>query len=187
MELENKLINWLKKITNNKEALSIAEQSEERIIRTYKELLSGYDSDPSKILKITKHLNEDYKGLVIEKDINFYSICGHHFIPFFGKMDIVYEPGEIIVGIGKLKRLADVYARRLQIQEDLVKQVAEELMSSGKAKGVYVFSRAKHLCVCGRGPNDDNAETIATYSCGSLEGIEQENRILNLFKHNKNL
>jgi len=182
MKLEDKvkLKNWLKKVTNNEEALKIIENSEDRIIRAYKELLSGYEKCPSKILKVTKEV-DNYEGLVIQKDINFYSICGHHFLPFYGKISLAYEPGGIIIGIGKLKRLCDVYSRRLQIQEDLVKEIGEELINSGKAKGSYVLSKAIHHCMCSRGPNDDTAETITTYSFGSLKGIEQERRILNLF------
>ncbi len=174
------LKDWLEKVTKNKEALKVIENSEDRIVRAYKELLSGYEKDPSKILNVTKEVN-GYGGLVIQKDINFYSICGHHFLPFYGKISLAYEPGKIIVGIGKLKRLTDTFSRRFQIQEDLVKNIAEELMNSGKAKGSYVYSEATHNCVCSRGPNDDTTKTIAIYSCGSLKGLEKKTMISNLF------
>lgn len=175
-----KLTEWLKNITEDSRAIALINESEERIIRAYKELLSGYKQDPSKILKATKEVNGEHEGLIIQKDINFYSICSHHFLPFIGKIHLAYEPGEIIIGLGKLKRLVDVYTRRFQIQEDLVKEIAKELISSGKVKGAYVFSKAKHLCICGRGPSDDTTQTITSYAYGSLKGVNQEKRILSL-------
>ena len=112
---------------------------------------------------------EAHHGLVSIKNVNFYSLCGHHFLPFFGKVDIVYEPGEKIIGLGKFPRLVQIYAKRFQIQEDLVKDIAEEIMRSGKAKGVYVTSTARHMCMCSRGPSDDTVETATSYGLGSLE------------------
>lgn len=176
-----KLINWLKKVINDKEGLNSIRESEDRIIRAYKELLSGYEANPSKILNVTKRV-KDYKGIVVQTNINFYSICPHHFIPFFGKISIAYEPGEIIIGLGKLKRLTDAYSRRLIIQEDIVKNIAEELMDSGKAKGVFVMSKARHLCICSRGPNDDTTETVTTYALGTLIDVNKQRKVLLLFK-----
>lgn len=183
MENKTKFTDWLKNVTEDSRAISVIEKSEDRIVRAYKELLSGYETDPSKILKVTREVQGKHEGLVVQKKINFYSICGHHFLPFIGEIHLAYEPGEIIIGLGKLKRIVDVYARRFQIQEDLVKEIAEELISSGGAGGAYVFSKAKHMCICGRGPSDDTTETITTYSCGSLKGTDQESRVLSLINN----
>ena len=182
---EQHLSHWLKKIIDDPEAVEMVENSEERIVRAYKEMLSGYDVDPSKILSITKRI-KDYDGLVVQRDINYYSICGHHFVPFFGTVSIAYEPGEIIIGLGKLKRLVDVYARRLQIQEDIAKDIAQELMDSGRAKGVFVLCKGTHLCVCARGPKDDTTETITTYACGSLKDAEKQRIIIALINNDIN-
>jgi GTP cyclohydrolase I len=102
------------------------------------------------------------------KDISFHSLCAHHFLPFFGHVDIRYVPGDRILGLGKLPRLVDAYARRFQIQEDLVRDVAHEMMASGHARGVAVRSRAQHLCMCSRGPSNPSAITHTEFSLGSL-------------------
>lgn len=112
---------------------------------------------------------EDYAGLVLVEKINFYSFCEHHFAPFFGTASVTYEPGNVITGLGKIVRLVrDVHARRLQIQELMTKNIAEDVQRVLGAKGALVVTRAKHLCICSRGPKDDTVETISTYGCGTL-------------------
>jgi GTP cyclohydrolase I len=124
---------------------------------------------PPTILKATRMLLPDERpGLVEVTDIAFHSICAHHFLPFFGHVDLCYEPGDRILGLGKLPRLVDAFARRFQIQEDLVREVAHEMMESGHARGVRVRSRAQHLCMCSRGPANHSASTKTEYSLGSL-------------------
>ncbi len=141
----------------------------QRSARAFAELLSGYEVEPGTILKPTRMLEPGERpGLVEVKDIAFHSICAHHFLPFFGQVDLCYEPGDRILGLGKLPRLVDAYARRFQIQEDLVRDVAREMMESGRARGVRVRSRAQHLCMCGRGPSSANAITHAEFALGSL-------------------
>lgn len=120
-------------------------EAEPRIRKAYQELLSGYSIDPSTLLKTTREIGkkEKFTGSVTVRDINYFSICAHHFLPFYGKVDITYEPGEIIIGLGKFPRLVQAYSRRFQIQEDMVKEIAEEIMTSGKARGVYVKSTGR--------------------------------------------
>ena len=173
------LSDWIEKVIRSPEAVAAIRGTEEKIVRAYQELLSGYENDPSQILNVIREVDGD-AGLVIQQDINFYSMCYHHFLPFFGKVDLVYEPGKLITGLGKLRRLVDVYAKRFQIQEELGKQIAEELMSSGKAKGSFVRCTATHLCVCARGANDDTTRTVTTYACGSLAEPEQQRQIFTL-------
>ncbi|MGV8151266.1 MAG: GTP cyclohydrolase I [Candidatus Woesearchaeota archaeon] len=163
-----KLSQWINQVTSNNDAILTIEKSEDRIKRAYTELLSGYNQNPSNILNNVVHV-ENYNGVVIENGIRFTSICGHHFLPFFGSIDIIYEPGRIITGLGKLPRLVQAYARRLQIQELLVKEIAEEIMKTIGAKGVFVRARATHLCMHSRGPSDRNVETVCVYSIGTLK------------------
>jgi len=169
-----KLVEWLAKaVTDDARALRwfAEEGSDDRIARAFKELLAGYDVDPGSLLKTTRMLEPGEKpGFVEVKDIGFHSICAHHFLPFFGEVDLAYEPGDRILGLGKLPRLVDAYARRFQIQEDLVREVAHEMMTSGHARGVRVRSRARHLCMCSRGPSTENALTHTEFALGSLAG-----------------
>jgi GTP cyclohydrolase I len=167
-----KLVEWLaKSVTDDPRALRwfAEEGSDDRIARAFKELLDGYTIEPHTILKTTRMLEPGERpGLVEVKDIAFHSICAHHFLPFFGHLDLRYEPGDRILGLGKLPRLVDAYARRFQIQEDLVREVAHEMMSSGGARGVRVSSRAQHLCMCSRGPANASAITHTEYALGTL-------------------
>ncbi len=168
-----KLVDWLKdNVTDKADAVAWFDSAdaEDRIIRCYKELLAGYEVDPATILKTTRMLRPDEKtGKVVVEDIAFFSICAHHFLPFFGHASITYVPGDRILGLGKLSRLVDAYARRFQIQEDLVRDIAKEMMASGHARGVKVTARAQHLCMMSRGPGDPSATTYTEFALGSLE------------------
>ena len=164
---------WLSaNVTNDSRALEWFDEAEAepRIRKAYQEILSGYKIDPSTLLKTTREIGKDEKftGTVTVRDINYFSMCAHHFLPFFGKVDIQYEPGGIIIGVGKFPRLVQAYSRRFQIQEDMVKQIAEEIMTSGKAKGVRVKSTGRHMCMCSRGPSDHTAETDTEFAMGTL-------------------
>lgn len=143
-------------------------QSEHRIRKSFNELFSGYSISAEDVLNDVIHV-EDFNGIVEMRKIQFYSMCEHHFAPFFGSIDIFYQPNEIITGLGKLVRLAkDVHGRRLQIQELMTRDICQDIMRVLEAKGSFVRSTARHLCVCSRGPKDDLAETICTYGEGSL-------------------
>ena len=167
-----KLVEWLaKSVTDDPRALRwfAEEGADERIARAFKELLAGYEIEPGTVLKTTRMLGAGERpGMVEVKDISFHSLCAHHFLPFMGTVDVCYEPGDRILGLGKLPRLVDCFARRFQIQEDLVRHVAEEMMASGHARGVRVRSRAQHLCMCSRGPSNTSAITHTEFSLGSL-------------------
>ena len=150
-------------------------QNEHRITGAFNQLFSGY------ALKAENVLNEvvkvkDYNGLVEVKDISFYSYCEHHFAPFFGTASVIYKPNNIITGLGKIIRLVrDVHARRLQIQELMTRDIAEDIIRVLDAKGAFVTTTAKHLCICSRGPSDDNSETTVTYGCGVLKNWDGSN------------
>lgn len=167
---------WLEEnVTEDKRALSWYEEPEceERIVRAYKELLSGYEIDTSKILKTTVEIEGEHCGLVRIHDINYYSICAHHFLPFFGKVHIDYVPGDRILGLGKFPRLVQAYSRRFQIQEYLVKDIAEEIMVSGGARAVRVSSSGRHMCMCSRGPSDQTVITDTSYVSGDQDLLDR--------------
>jgi GTP cyclohydrolase I len=142
-------------------------ECEPRIRRAYRDLLSGYEVDPASVLKTTRTLTEDEpRGVVTVSDITFFSICAHHFLPFFGHASLAYLPGKRILGLGKLPRLVDALARRFMIQEDLTAQLAETLLTAGEARGVRVVTEARHLCMCGRGPAQPGASTRVEVALG---------------------
>ena len=144
--------------------------SKPRIRRAFAELFSGYGKKAEDVLNETVKV-ESYAGVVVMRNIHFYTFCEHHFLPFFGAADVAYQPRHVITGLGKLVRLvSDVHARRLQIQEVMTKDIAEDIMRVLDARGACVTTRAKHLCVCSRGPSDDGAWTEVTYGLGTLAG-----------------
>ncbi|MBI1307063.1 MAG: GTP cyclohydrolase I FolE [Bacteroidetes bacterium] len=143
-------------------------KSSERITRAYAELFSGYQKNAQEVLNDVVHV-KNYQGTIKMEKIHFYSMCEHHFLPFLGTCSIEYQPNEIITGLGKLVRLVkDVHGPRLQIQEIMTKDICDDIMNILKAKGCRVVTRATHLCVCSRGPQDDLSETVCVYSAGSL-------------------
>ena len=154
---------------SNDEVRKKLHQSEHRIRKSYDQLFSGYGIKAEDILNDVVQV-ENYTGIIEVKKINFYTFCEHHFAPFFGTANVYYQPDKIITGLGKIVRLVkDVHARRLQIQEIMTKDIAEDMMRVLKCKGVFVETTAKHLCICSRGPSDDTSETTVTFGIGSLE------------------
>jgi GTP cyclohydrolase I len=167
------MADWIQKITGDKAPLKDLREWEHRIVAAYSELLDGYKADIPAILNDIARVRE-HPGLVLEQGINFTSICYHHFLPFFGTIDVAYEPGEVITGLGRIVELVQALAHRLQIQEFLVRDIAETIKDRVGAKGVFVRSRAVHLCVHSRGPSDPTMETVCTYAAGSLQAIERQ-------------
>lgn len=167
---------WLaENVTTDKRALDwfASDECEDRIVRAYREMLSGYELDPSRILKTTVTLDAPHDGIVNVHGINFYSICAHHFLPFFGTIDVAYVPGDRILGLGKFPRLVQAYSRRFQIQEFLVRDIANEVLTSGGARAVWVKSSGRHMCMCSRGPSDPSAITDTTYWVGDAAVLRQ--------------
>ncbi len=145
----------------------------ERIANMYKEIFGGYDSDS----ELTVQFSED-SDVVIARDIQFYSMCEHHMLPFFGKIHIAYSPNGKVFGISKLVRLVEKYSKRLQIQERLTKNIADELYSQG-VKGVVVFADAEHLCMKMRGVRN-NAMLSSSAFRGIYENKEEQKSIMTL-------
>lgn len=122
-----------------------------RVVRSYDEYFSGYDTDAVKVLSRTFKDVEGYDEMIVLRDINFDSHCEHHMVPFSGKVHVAYIPSNRVLGISKLARLVDVYSKRLQVQEKLTAQIAHTLQDVLRPKGVAVVVEATHMCMTTRG------------------------------------
>ena len=148
----------------------------ERIASAYKEIFSGYDSNS----ELSVQFSEDSESVVI-RDIQFYSMCEHHMLPFFGKIQLAYSPNGRVFGISKLVRLVEKYSKRLQIQERMTKNIADELFSNG-VKGVAVIAQAEHLCMKMRGVRNNANVTTAAFR-GIFEKKEEKESIIQIIKN----
>jgi GTP cyclohydrolase IA len=138
----------------------------ERIARAYREYFSGYDEDPAAVLQRTFEAVDGYDEIVVLKDIRFESHCEHHLAPFIGKVHIAYLPDNRVVGISKLARLVDVYAKRLQIQEKMTSQIANTLDEILQPKGVAVVIEAAHQCMTTRGVHKPGVTMVTSRMLG---------------------
>jgi GTP cyclohydrolase I len=138
-----------------------------RISSMCKEIFAGIDKDASEHLNIT--FQAEGNEMVMEKDIAFYSVCEHHLVPFIGKAHIAYIPDGKVVGLSKLARTVETYARRPQIQERLTAQIADEIMRCMNSKGVMVMPEAEHLCMSMRGVNKPGTKTVSYVCRGEFE------------------
>jgi GTP cyclohydrolase I len=136
-----------------------------RVARSLRFLTSGYHQDLDKILN-GAFFPVAYDEMVIVKDIEIFSICEHHLLPFFGKCHVAYIPNQKVIGLSKIPRVVDVFAKRLQIQERLTTQIAEALMERIKPQGVGVIIEAKHLCMIMRGVEKQNSVAITSHMTG---------------------
>ena len=148
----------------------------ERIASAYKEIFGGYDSNS----ELSVQFSEDSESVVI-RDIQFYSMCEHHMLPFFGKIQLAYSPNGRVFGISKLVRLVEKYSKRLQIQERMTKNIADELFSNG-VKGVAVIAQAEHLCMKMRGVRNNANVTTAAFR-GIFEKKEEKESIIQIIKN----
>ncbi|MFB5609423.1 MAG: GTP cyclohydrolase I FolE [Nitrosarchaeum sp.] len=147
----------------------------ERIANMYQEIFNGYDSDS----ELSVQFSED-SDVVVARNIQFYSMCEHHMLPFFGKIHIAYSPNGRVFGISKLVRLVEKYSKRLQIQERLTKNIADELFAQG-IKGVVVLADAEHLCMKMRGVRNDATLTTSAYR-GIYESKEEKESIMTMIR-----
>lgn len=151
----------------------------ERAAKAMQFLTSGYEMDAAAILKGAM-FKEDYDDMVIVKNIELYSLCEHHMLPFFGKAHIAYIPNGHIVGLSKLPRIVDVFARRLQVQERLTHDILECINSTLSPKGVAVVIEASHMCMMMRGVQKQNSTTTTSGFRGQFEKQETRNEFLKL-------
>ena len=144
----------------------------ERVKRLYKEITSGYNEDPNEIINGAIY-EIDYDEMVIIKDIEYYSLCEHHLLPFFGKAQIAYIPKKKVIGLSKIPRIVEVYARRLQVQERMTVQIANFLNETLKPKGVAVVVNGYHLCMAMRGIRKSDANMLTSSMLGAFRNDER--------------
>ena len=142
-------------------------ETPERIARMCGELYGGMEEDAA--VHLSKTFSVDSSEMVIEKDITFYSTCEHHILPFYGKVHIAYIPDGKVVGLSKLARTVEVFARRLQLQEQLTGQIADALMESMQPKGALVMIEAEHMCMTMRGIKKPGSRTVTLAKRGVFE------------------
>ena len=156
-------------------------ETPDRIARMYEELAGGYTDDAAKHLK--KRFHVDNNDMVMEKDIHFYSFCEHHMLPFYGTAAIAYIPDGEVVGLSKMARTVEVFAKRFQLQERLTAQIADAFMEELKPKGVMVLIQAEHMCMTMRGIKKPGSKTITTVAKGLYkEDREERKEILSLMR-----
>ncbi len=151
----------------------------DRVARMCEEIFGGYGKTPDEHLSCV--FGSDAGGMVVERNIRFYSVCEHHLLPFFGSVTIAYVPDGEVVGLSKLARTVEVYARRLQIQENMTEQIAGAVFDILKPKGVMVIAEAEHMCMSMRGVKQGGSKTLTYAVRGCFDGDEGlQNRVFNL-------
>lgn len=152
-----------------------------RVARMYEEIFSGMGGSPAEYLSKTFHAENN--EMVVEKDIVFYSICEHHIMPFYGKAHVAYIPDGKVVGISKLARTVEIYARRPQIQEQMTAQIADAIMEHLKPQGVMVMIEAEHMCMTMRGVKKPGSQTVTVVTRGAFcESEKLQNTFFRLVK-----
>src|SRR5574341_2670940 len=148
-------------------------------------LTQGYRSDPAKVINDAL-FTEDYEEMIVQKDIDFFSLCEHHLLPFFGKAHVGYIPRHKIIGLSKLARLVDVFARRLQVQERLTSQIANIIMEKLDPLGVAVVIEAEHLCMRMRGVEKQNSLIITSTLLGVFRSRQEtRSEFMNLIRRSE--
>lgn len=157
------------------------QQTPERVAKSMQFLLQGYEQDPEEILR-SAMFKEDYRQMVIVKDIEIYSMCEHHMLPFIGKAHIGYIPNGYITGLSKIARIVDAYARRLQVQERLTTQIKDCIQNTLNPLGVAVVIEAQHLCMQMRGVQKQNSTTTTSDFTGAFERVATREEFIRLIR-----
>ena len=154
----------------------------ERVAKAMQYLTHGYDFDPTKIMK-SAMFTEDHNQMVIVKDIEVYSLCEHHMLPFFGKAHVAYIPNGKIVGLSKIPRVVDAFARRLQVQERLTDEIKDCIHNALNPQGVAVVIEAQHMCMQMRGIQKQNSVTTTSSFTGAFEKDSTRKEFISLIKN----
>ena len=170
-----KLLDWMGEDTSREGLL----ETPKRVVKAFKEYFKGYNEDPKQILEKTFGDVEGYDDMVIQKNISVQSHCEHHMAPIIGVAHVAYIPKDRVVGLSKLARVVEVFSKRLQTQERLTMQIANNLMEALDAKGVAVSIDATHQCMTMRGIKKEQATTVTNYYLGKFkEDLSFQNRYL---------
>lgn len=162
----------------NREGLK---ETPQRIARMYEEIFAGMEQEPEEVLSKVFHTKSS--EMVIEKDITFYSMCEHHFMPFYGKAHVAYIPDGKVVGLSKLARTVEIYAKRPQLQEQMTEQICDAIMKYLQPKGVVVMLEAEHMCMTMRGVKKPGSATVTYATRGEFaENPVLVDRFMNLVK-----
>ncbi len=155
----------------------------ERVAKAMLDLTRGYHRDQLAVLNSAR-FKEDYQHMVIVKDINFYSLCEHHLLPFYGKAHVAYIPNGYITGLSKIARVVDIYSHRLQVQERMTLQIKECIQQALQPLGVMVVVEARHMCMQMRGVEKDNSITTTSDFSGAFNQQKTREEFLELIAHN---
>ena len=154
----------------------------ERVAKAMLTLTQGYEIDPHEVL-MSARFKEDYRQMVIVKDINFYSLCEHHILPFYGKVHVAYIPNEYITGLSKIARVVDIFSHRLQVQERMTTQIKECIQQTLNPMGVMVVVEAKHMCMQMRGVEKQNSITTTSDFTGIFNQAKTRAEFMDLLRH----
>ena len=180
-----KLVEELLPLLGEDSARQGLQRTPKRVAASLRYLTQGYRQDASHILN-GAIFDEPYSEMVVVKDIEIFSLCEHHMLPFYGKAHVAYIPNGKIIGLSKIPRLVDVFAKRLQVQERLTMQIADSLMEALKPLGVAVVIEAFHLCMAMRGVEKSNSSTVTSAMLGSFRNSERvRQEFLSLIKHKR--
>ncbi|MBP7358673.1 MAG: GTP cyclohydrolase I FolE [Prevotella sp.] len=152
-----------------------------RVAKAMQVLTRGYSMDPKKVL-LDALFEEKYNQMVIVKDIDFFSLCEHHMLPFYGKVHVAYIPNGYITGLSKIARVVDIYSHRLQVQERMTLQIKECIQQTLKPLGVMVVVEAKHMCMQMRGVEKQNSITTTSDFCGAFNQAKTREEFMNLLQ-----
>jgi GTP cyclohydrolase I len=154
----------------------------QRVAKAMQFLTGGYEENPEEVLVSAMFREEGYKQMVIVKDIDFFSLCEHHLLPFFGKAHVAYIPNKYITGLSKIPRVVDIFARRLQIQERMTLQIKECIQKTLNPLGVMVVIEAQHMCMQMRGVAKQNAFATTSDFTGFFQQAKTREEFMNLIK-----
>ena len=158
------------------------EKTPMRVAKAMQTLTKGYQMDAHKVLTDAL-FKEDYSQMVIVKDIDFFSLCEHHMLPFYGKAHVAYIPNGYITGLSKIARVVDIYAHRLQVQERMTQQIKDCIQDTLKPLGVMVVIEAKHMCMQMRGVEKQNSITTTSDFSGAFNQAKTRQEFMNLISH----
>jgi GTP cyclohydrolase I len=153
----------------------------ERVEKAMQFLTKGYDEEPNEILR-SAMFDVDYDEMVLVKDIEMFSLCEHHMLPFFGRVHVAYIPNGKVIGLSKIPRLIEVFARRLQVQERLTRQIADAIQEAINPQGVGVVIEARHMCMMMRGIEKQNSSTVTSAMVGCFQQRETRAEFLSLVR-----
>mgnify|MGYP004451654891 FL=1 len=159
------------------------QKTPERVAKAMLSLTKGYHMDPHEVLRSAK-FQEEYSQMVIVKDIDFFSLCEHHMLPFYGKAHVAYIPNGYITGLSKIARVVDIFSHRLQVQERMTKQIKDCIDKALSPLGVMVVIEARHMCMQMRGVEKDNSVTVTSDFCGAFNQAKTRAEFLQLIGKN---